>query len=133
MLSPCVRYLESAGIDLFFFSSRRRHTRYWRDWSSDVCSSDLHVMVPSSYRSIIRRRPDIGGYGETHIVQGGPHGRRQVGHIFERHQQIADSREEFTEIGGVPAHFGREAFFVFLPDFRRRKWLVRLAIGRRRR
>src|SRR3712207_8379523 len=28
-------------IQLFFFSSRRRHTRYWRDWSSDVCSSDL--------------------------------------------------------------------------------------------
>src|SRR3712207_5527809 len=27
----------------FFFSSRRRHTRYWRDWSSDVCSSDLVV------------------------------------------------------------------------------------------
>src|SRR3712207_9519250 len=30
------------GICVFFFSSRRRHTRYWRDWSSDVCSSDLH-------------------------------------------------------------------------------------------
>src|SRR3712207_2049598 len=29
------------GYLLFFFSSRRRHTRYWRDWSSDVCSSDL--------------------------------------------------------------------------------------------
>src|SRR3712207_516312 len=26
---------------VFFFSSRRRHTIYWRDWSSDVCSSDL--------------------------------------------------------------------------------------------
>src|SRR3712207_8246099 len=26
---------------LDFFSSKRRHTRYWRDWSSDVCSSDL--------------------------------------------------------------------------------------------
>src|SRR5258707_7410012 len=26
---------------VLFFSSRRRHTRYWRDWSSDVCSSDL--------------------------------------------------------------------------------------------
>src|SRR5919112_3516325 len=25
----------------FFFPSRSRHTRYWRDWSSDVCSSDL--------------------------------------------------------------------------------------------
>src|SRR5919112_1015844 len=29
----------------FFFSSRRRHTRYWRDWSSDVCSSDLRALV----------------------------------------------------------------------------------------
>src|SRR5690625_5942336 len=28
---------------LFFFSSRRRHTRWPRDWSSDVCSSDLGV------------------------------------------------------------------------------------------
>src|SRR5699024_11446686 len=27
---------------LFFFSSRRRHTRSKRDWSSDVCSSDLY-------------------------------------------------------------------------------------------
>src|SRR5690606_40950557 len=28
-------------VVLFFFSSRRRHTRFSRDWSSDVCSSDL--------------------------------------------------------------------------------------------
>src|SRR2546429_8861119 len=28
---------------IFFFSSRRRHTRCSRDWSSDVCSSDLPV------------------------------------------------------------------------------------------
>src|SRR5207253_8656036 len=28
-------------IIFFFFSSRRRHTRWPRDWSSDVCSSDL--------------------------------------------------------------------------------------------
>src|SRR3712207_8796193 len=28
-----------------FFSSRRRHTRYWRDWSSDVCSSDLDAVA----------------------------------------------------------------------------------------
>src|SRR5690606_24853557 len=34
--------------DGFFFSSRRRHTRFSRDWSSDVCSSDLfhrHVIL----------------------------------------------------------------------------------------
>src|SRR3712207_8812980 len=30
---------------MFFFSSRRRHTRYWRDWSSDVCSSDVLVVA----------------------------------------------------------------------------------------
>src|SRR5437762_11614773 len=30
----------------FFFSSRRRHTRYIGDWSSDVCSSDLIGGVP---------------------------------------------------------------------------------------
>src|SRR5690606_40106038 len=29
---------------LFFFSSRRRHTRFSRDWSSDVCSSDLRAL-----------------------------------------------------------------------------------------
>src|SRR5204863_164126 len=30
---------------IFFFSSRRRHTRSLRDWSSDVCSSDLAVLI----------------------------------------------------------------------------------------
>src|SRR5437899_9268920 len=30
---------------LFFFSSRRRHTRCLSDWSSDVCSSDLYIEV----------------------------------------------------------------------------------------
>src|SRR5207245_4490625 len=30
------------SCSVFFFSSRRRHTRCYRDWSSDVCSSDLH-------------------------------------------------------------------------------------------
>src|SRR5690625_6836939 len=32
-------------IFLFFFSSRRRHTRWPRDWSSDVCSSDLKAVA----------------------------------------------------------------------------------------
>src|SRR5690625_8022826 len=30
---------------IFFFSSRRRHTRWPRDWSSDVCSSDLKAVL----------------------------------------------------------------------------------------
>src|SRR5207248_8127750 len=32
----------------FFFSSRRRHTRSYGDWSSDVCSSDLSVKAAGS-------------------------------------------------------------------------------------
>src|SRR5216684_7550394 len=32
-------------IGSFFFSSRRRHTRCSRDWSSDVCSSDLFLLA----------------------------------------------------------------------------------------
>src|SRR5690606_40831011 len=34
-----------AGYRVFFFSSRRRHTRFSRDWSSDVCSSDLRKVL----------------------------------------------------------------------------------------
>src|SRR5699024_7997004 len=36
--------LYRCGSLLFFFSSRRRHTRSKRDWSSDVCSSDLDAL-----------------------------------------------------------------------------------------
>src|SRR6266700_6233558 len=36
----------TSTVSHFFFSSRRRHTRFSRDWSSDVCSSDL-VLVRS--------------------------------------------------------------------------------------
>src|SRR5207245_1818237 len=39
----------------FFFSSRRRHTRCYRDWSSDVCSSDLSsaAMLESAWRAAV--------------------------------------------------------------------------------
>src|SRR6266508_3634254 len=41
-LSQSFASRETRGITLlFFFSSRRRHTSWPRDWSSDVCSSDL--------------------------------------------------------------------------------------------
>src|SRR2546422_3122324 len=36
-----MRLLVDSVVFFFFFSSRRRHTRCSRDWSSDVCSSDL--------------------------------------------------------------------------------------------
>src|SRR5699024_11324518 len=37
----------------FFFSSRRRHTRSKRDWSSDVCSSDLRDFVKDRLRVLV--------------------------------------------------------------------------------
>src|SRR5690606_38607287 len=35
----------SLRLSRFFFSSRRRHTRFSRDWSSDVCSSELALAL----------------------------------------------------------------------------------------
>src|SRR5690606_40834631 len=48
---------------LFFFSSRRRHTRFSRDWSSDVCSSDLGGTVMDilkGIRSLGMRKKELG-------------------------------------------------------------------------
>src|SRR2546422_11285559 len=71
-MSPC--FVEDW---FFFFSSRRRHTRCSRDWSSDVCSSDLA-------RAGERRRPRRGSTNHSHHRQGGrPRGgpsRRGAGH-----------------------------------------------------
>src|SRR5690606_40833785 len=47
----------------FFFSSRRRHTRFSRDWSSDVCSSDLYLILvsPTPFASFRRLRSRFRG------------------------------------------------------------------------
>src|ERR1017187_10862363 len=41
----------------FFFSSRRRHTRYIGDWSSDVCSSDL--VMPTIAKSVLEHHAEF--------------------------------------------------------------------------
>src|SRR5689334_24940283 len=41
---------DSPSLYLFFFSSRRRHTRWNCDWSSDVCSSDLRRRSDKGHR-----------------------------------------------------------------------------------
>src|SRR5260370_6486111 len=65
------------GRSYFFFSSRRRHTRFKCDWSSDVCSSDLSLRVspgavfvalhevgnPGNLGTIIRTADAAGGAG----------------------------------------------------------------------
>src|SRR3712207_8277390 len=54
----------------FFFSSRRRHTRYWRDWSSDVCSSDLPPSASAIPQRDLAQRVNQrspGGFGDREI------------------------------------------------------------------
>src|SRR5690606_39319707 len=72
-------------LPLFFFSSRRRHTRFSRDWSSDVCSSDL-----GAQGHFAPAFPEIGGaiqvaaqaIDQQRVVASGAQGRseeRRVG------------------------------------------------------
>src|SRR2546429_9962986 len=50
----------------FFFSSRRRHTRCSRDWSSDVCSSDLRTGSVNPLR-LPARSPNLNSYAERWV------------------------------------------------------------------
>src|SRR3989440_7017068 len=66
-------------VTFFFFSSRRRHTRSDRDWSSDVCSSDLELRRLGCREELylataeptqltgdpLRRRPAVGVVGRV--------------------------------------------------------------------
>src|SRR5690606_40590972 len=60
----------------FFFSSRRRHTRFSRDWSSDVCSSDLEARLDQEHAEREPEREQTEPDGEG-IAGGGP--QRRVG------------------------------------------------------
>src|SRR5690606_40498501 len=63
----------SPGVVLFccFFSSRRRHTRFSRDWSSDVCSSDLYYVID----------PDLAGFPGSWTPEIEVVGRAPTGNI----------------------------------------------------
>src|SRR5699024_11735161 len=49
----------------FFFSSRRRHTRSKRDWSSDVCSSDLKPVKNGAQQVVVQ---PSGFFSQGHVV-----------------------------------------------------------------
>src|SRR5690606_23117266 len=46
-----------------FFSSRRRHTSFSRDWSSDVCSSDLYIVLGPIAKFFVGSGIDTVAYG----------------------------------------------------------------------
>src|SRR5438874_13021736 len=59
----------------YFFSSRRRHTRSLRDWSSDVCSSDLRRSDRDDAPPLVERTIDRRGRGGPDRVSLGQIGR----------------------------------------------------------
>src|SRR5262245_66345497 len=61
---------------LFFFSSRRRHTRCLSDWSSDVCSSDLAYAF---WREVLDGRNDAAAVALVRRVRGARSEERRVG------------------------------------------------------
>src|SRR5690348_18428877 len=75
------------GSIIFFFSSRRRHTIWTGDWSSDVCSSDLHVA---------RRGADVTVAALHHPGRGR---RRHRVLLLERHHPGALRRSEERRVG----------------------------------
>src|SRR5690625_5771314 len=80
---------------MFFFSSRRRHTRWPRDWSSDVCSSDLT-------RILEYIKPDyvhvfVGGRVAD---RGGPELAEQLeAEGYEKYAKAAAQRSEERRVG----------------------------------
>src|SRR5438067_8783605 len=61
-------------IFFFFFSSRRRHTRSKRDWSSDVCSSDLYFLLLDllAYSIVVDAKESCDVHSCTEVSQHHP-------------------------------------------------------------
>src|SRR2546430_17158275 len=57
-------------MSFFFFSSRRRHTRFDCDWSSDVCSSDLYAMAHHALGALKNSRGSIVNISSKTAVTG---------------------------------------------------------------
>src|SRR5256885_1506924 len=74
---------------VFFFSSRRRHTRLQGDWSSDVCSSDLgHRIAEQRLDGLVGRDDEYGTHGL--IVRRGASGRAGAGRFREHLVELGD-------------------------------------------
>src|SRR5207245_5659146 len=83
----------------FFFSSRRRHTRCYRDWSSDVCSSDL-LSAPDLRAALSARRS-----GAERVLESTPRRARRR----ERDARgVVWTGEECREIGRASCRGGGE-------------------------
>src|SRR5256885_6300127 len=67
----------------FFFSSRRRHTRLQGDWSSDVCSSDLHITGAKQHDPVRKLQELQHFFGVADHLLELVVGRRRIGDLHE--------------------------------------------------
>src|SRR5205809_1098458 len=70
----------------FFFSSRRRHTMCSRDWSSDVCSSDLLLLLLAALTRSARRVKAANKSSNARDKSGKQEQRRQPGQMVNRNR-----------------------------------------------
>src|SRR6266700_2850217 len=82
----------------FFFSSRRRHTRFSRDWSSDVCSSDLYTDEEHQVWSTIWRA--LQPAHEQHACAEYLAGLKQLNFAPDRIPQLREVNEKVLAISG---------------------------------
>src|SRR3712207_3329200 len=80
---------DSSVKTFIFFSNRRRHTIYWRDWSSDVCSSDLSFSLLSD-GSIMNTEVRQGSIsiedGALRLETDNPNGRLRLNDFYDADQ-----------------------------------------------
>src|SRR5207247_4896193 len=83
----------SSFYSLFFFSSRRRHTRSTRDWSSDVCSSDLRQMADFDPGKVARQIGPLQNMLEKRSQLADLRGRLQFHQRLERSEERRVGKE----------------------------------------
>src|SRR5690606_40153268 len=101
----------------FFFSSRRRHTSFSRDWSSDVCSSDLprssskrpHC-IANAIRLFEKKRKKSPGVGRGTLLldRRGSCTAARIGRYARRGWRLVGDRKSGVEGKGVGVGGGRE-------------------------
>src|SRR5699024_870535 len=87
----------------FFFSSRRRHTRSKRDWSSDVCSSDLEMdgtrlYLDTASAAPVRREALEAAWPYLAGAFGNPSSHHEIGRISS--EALADARSRVAKVLG---------------------------------
>src|SRR6266511_3232479 len=107
----------------FFFSSRRRHTRFSRDWSSDVCSSDLLGLalvrrLVELHEGSVEARSDGEGAGTVFVVRlplAAPVERPGAGELPGKYREDGDGRRRVLVVEDNPdvAETMAEALLMF--------------------